>query len=145
MLISTKRRMEILFGRFVLNPMVRGLFRIGISPPMTALLETRGRVTRKLRHTPVNYSRDGQTLWIIAQHGSHAGWVRNLQAEPQIRARLGRRWHTGTAHLVPDDDVRARIRIRTFTTNPVARSLTAASFRALGTTPVTLRVDLEAR
>jgi deazaflavin-dependent oxidoreductase (nitroreductase family) len=102
---------------------------------------TRGRKTQKLRHTPVNYTRDGQTLWIIAQHGSHAGWVRNLQADPSIRVRLGRRWHAGTAQLLPDDDVRARV--RTFTANPLGRALAAATFRALESTPVTLRVDLQ--
>jgi deazaflavin-dependent oxidoreductase (nitroreductase family) len=137
-----KRRAEILFGRFILNPFVRACFRIGISPPMTALIETTGRKSGKLRHTPVNYMRDGQTLWIIAQHGGHAGWVRNLQDQPRIRARLGRTWHDGHAALVPDDDVRARA--QTFARNPVARTLIAGTLRALETAPVSLRIDLDA-
>ncbi|MCW2985942.1 MAG: nitroreductase family deazaflavin-dependent oxidoreductase [Conexibacter sp.] len=138
---QTQRRIEILFGRFFLNPLIRGLFRIGISPPMTALVETTGRRTGKVRQTPVNYVRDGQTLWIIAQHGSHAGWVRNLEAQPRVRARLGRTWHDGHAALMPDDDVRARI--RTFASNPVGRSIVGATFRALETAPVSLRIDLD--
>ncbi|HWI75066.1 MAG TPA: nitroreductase/quinone reductase family protein [Baekduia sp.] len=138
---QTQRRVEILFGRFFLNPLMRAAFRVGISPPMTALVETTGRKTGKLRHTPVNYVRDGQTLWIIAQHGSHAGWVRNLQDDPHVRARLGRRWHDGHAALVPDDDVRARA--RTFARNPVARALIANTLRALETAPVSLRIDLD--
>jgi deazaflavin-dependent oxidoreductase (nitroreductase family) len=139
---QTQRRVEILFGRFFLNPLMRAVFRLGISPPMTVLVETTGRKSGKLRHTPVNYVRDGQTLWIIAQHGSHAGWVRNLQDEPRVRARLGRRWHEGHAELVPGDDVRARI--RTFTDNPVGRAIVGATFRALETAPVSLRIDLDA-
>ena len=139
---QTQRRIEILFGRFVLNPLIRGLFRLGISPPMTVLVETTGRKSGKLRHTPVNYVRDGQTLWVIAQHGSHAGWVRNLQDDPHVRARLGRTWHAGSAALVPDDDVRARI--RTFASNPVGRAIVGATFRALETAPVSLRIDLDA-
>ena len=139
---QTQRRIEILFGRFVLNPLIRGLFRLGISPPMTVLVETTGRKSGKLRHTPVNYVRDGQTLWVIAQHGSHAGWVRNLQDDPRVRARLGRTWHGGRAALVPEDDVRARI--GTFASNPVGRAIVGATFRALETAPVSLRIDLEA-
>jgi deazaflavin-dependent oxidoreductase (nitroreductase family) len=137
----SKRRFEILFGRFFLNPLVRALFRIGISPPMTALIETTGRRSGKIRHTPVNCVRDGQTVWIIAQHGSHAGWVRNLQADPHVRARLGRRWHAGHAALVPDDDVRARI--DTFSRNAIGRAIVGTTFRALETAPVSLRIDLD--
>lgn len=140
---ETQRRLEILLGRFVLNPVVRALFRVGISPPLTALLETTGRRTGRIRHTPVNYARDGDgTLWVIAAHGRHAGWVRNLEAQPRIRARLGRTWHTATAHLVVDDDPHARG--RTFSSNPIARAMIAASFRALETSPVSLRIDLDA-
>jgi deazaflavin-dependent oxidoreductase (nitroreductase family) len=139
---AAQRRFEILLGRFVLNPLVRALFRVGISPPLTALLETTGRKTGRIRHTPVNYMRDGQTLWVIAQHGRHAGWVLNLEANPRIRARLGRTWHTASAHLVPSDDPHARG--RTFSRNPLARALIASTLRALETAPVSLRIDLDA-
>lgn len=135
------RRVEIFLGRFTLNPLMRAAFRLGFSPPMTVLVETTGRKSGKLRRTPVNYMREGQTLWIIAQHGSHAGWVRNLQDDPRVRARLGRRWHEGRAALVPDDDVRARV--RTFTANPLGRAILGAGFRAMETAPVSLRIDLE--
>ena len=138
---AAQRRFEIQLGRFVLNPIVRGLFRLGISPPLTALIETTGRKTGRIRHTPVNYAREGQTLWVIAQHGRHAGWVRNLEAEPRIRARLGRTWHTAHAQLVEDDDPHARG--RTFARTPIARAMIAASLRALETAPVSLRIDLE--
>ena len=125
-----KRRFEILIGRYTANPMMRGLFVLGIIPPGMALVETIGRRSGAIRHTPVAYTPgDGDTLWLIAQHGEHAGWVRNFQASPLVRVRLGRRWRTGTAELLPDDDVKARI--RTFSDSAVGRAVTAATFRAL--------------
>jgi deazaflavin-dependent oxidoreductase (nitroreductase family) len=137
-----KRRFEILIGRYTANPMMRGLFKLGITPPGMALVETIGRRSGAVRHTPVAYTPDGEdTLWLIAQHGEHAGWVRNFQASPQIRVRLGRRWRTGTAELLPDDDVKARI--RTFSDSAVGRAVTAATFRALESQPVTVRIALE--
>jgi deazaflavin-dependent oxidoreductase (nitroreductase family) len=138
-----KRRWEILIGRYTANPLMRGLFRIGITPPGMALVETIGRRTGAVRHTPVvAYTPDGQTLWLIAQHGMHAGWVRNFQASPEVRVRLGRSWRTGTAELLPDDDVKARI--RTFANNRIGQAINAATFRALESQPVTVRIALQA-
>ena len=48
-----KRRFEILIGRYTVNPMMRGLFRVGITPPGMALVETKGRRTGALRYTPI--------------------------------------------------------------------------------------------
>jgi len=138
-----KRRWEILIGRYTLNPLMRGLFGLGITPPGMALVETIGRRTGTVRQTPViAHTPDGSTLWLIAQHGRHAGWVLNFEASPRVRVRLGRRWRTGTAALVPDDDVKARI--NTFASNPVSRAVTRATFRALESQPVTVRIQLEA-
>jgi len=137
-----KRRYEILIGRYTANPLMRGMFRLGITPPGMALVETIGRRTGAVRQTPViAYTPDGQTLWLIAQHGEHAGWVRNFLASPKVRVRLGRHWRTGTAELLPDDDVKARI--DTFSSNAVGRAVTAATFRALESQPVTVRIQLE--
>ncbi len=137
-----KRRWEILIGRYTANPMMRGLFKLGITPPGMALVETIGRRSGTVRHTPVAYTPgDDDMLWLIAQHGEHAGWVRNFQASPQIRVRLGSRWRTGTAELLPDDDVKARI--RTFSDSAVGRAVTAATFRALESQPVTVRIQLK--
>src|SRR5271170_5766118 len=104
----TKRRFEILIGRYTANPAMRALFKMGITPPGMAFVETKGRKTGAVRRTPVNCMADGETLWLIAQHGGHAGWVLNLEADPNVRLRCGRRWQTGTAELLPDDDVKAR-------------------------------------
>jgi deazaflavin-dependent oxidoreductase (nitroreductase family) len=137
-----KRRLEIFFGRYTINPLVRALFKLGITPPGMALVETVGRRSGALRRTPIICSREGETLWLIAQHGRHAGWVRNFEASPSVRVRLGRRWLAGTAELLPDDDVKARIRM--FARTAVGRSMTAMMFRALESDPVTARILLQA-
>jgi deazaflavin-dependent oxidoreductase (nitroreductase family) len=136
-----KRRYEILLGRYTLNPLIRGIFKLGLTPPRTALVETIGRRSHQPRVVPVNYVRDGQTIWLIAQHGEHAAWVRNFQAHPRIRVRLGRTWHTATATLRSEDDVRARI--RTFARGPVGQAMFIASFRALESHPVSVEVMLD--
>jgi deazaflavin-dependent oxidoreductase (nitroreductase family) len=137
-----KRRLEIFLGRYTVNPVVRAMFKLGVTPPGMALVETVGRRSGALRRTPIICSRDGETLWLIAQHGRHAGWVRNFEASPQIRVRLGRRWLSGTAELLPDDDVKARI--RTFASTAAGRTITATMFRALESQPVTARIRLQA-
>ena len=61
--------------------------------------------------------------------------MRNIQAEPSVRIKIGRRWHTGTALVMPDDDPRARQRAM-----PAAN---AAVVRLTGTDLLTVRVDLD--
>jgi deazaflavin-dependent oxidoreductase (nitroreductase family) len=104
------------------------------------LVETKGRRTGKTRQVPVAMSREDDALWLIAQHGRHAGWVRNLEADPHVRVRLGRTWRTGTASLVPEDDVRARA--RTFAASAMGRFIAAATFRALESNPMSVRILL---
>jgi hypothetical protein len=84
-----KRRLEILFGRYTLNPLIRMSFRLGFSPPRMVLVETVGRRTGQVRQTPAFGLRDGTALWLIAQHGAHAGWVKNFLAQPEVRVRIG--------------------------------------------------------
>ncbi len=136
-----KRRWEILIGRYTANPMMRAMFKLGITPPGMALVETVGRRSGALRHTPITCSPEGDTLWLIAQHGRHAGWVRNFEAEPHVRVRLGRSWRSGTAELLPDDDVKARV--ATFSSSRIGGAITGAMFRALESQPVTVRIQLE--
>src|SRR5271154_3685929 len=137
-----KRRWEILIGRYTANPMMRAMFKLGITPPGMALVETVGLRTGARRHTPIVCSPEGDTLWLIAQHGRHAGWVRNFEANPRVRVRLGRNSRTGTAELPPEDDVKARI--ATFSSRAVGRVMTGTMFRALESQPVTVRIQLEA-
>ncbi len=94
----------------MVNPIVRGLFRLGLPAPGTAILETIGRKSGERRRNPVTNGLDDGVFWIVAEHGRRASYVRNIEANPRVRVRVGRRWHQGTARVVPDDDPRERLR-----------------------------------
>jgi deazaflavin-dependent oxidoreductase (nitroreductase family) len=125
----------------VLNPPVKALLARGITPPGIALLETTGRRSGVRRTTPVGEGLEGSTFWIVAEHGRAAGYVRNLEADARVRVKVGGRWRTGTAHLLPGDDPRARQ--RALARGRPLRALNAASVRAMGTELLTIRIDLD--
>ena len=87
--------------RWLVNPLVRALFAVGLNPLGLAILETRGRVTGRPRRTPVGNGRNGETFWIVAEHGWRAGYVRNIARDPRVRVRLRigwrYRWVAGSA------------------------------------------------
>lgn len=103
--------------------------------PAVALLETRGRRSGSARRTPVSDALDGDTFWIVAEHGRQAAYVRNIMADPHVRVRVRGRWRTGTAHLLPDDDPLRRLR-----RHPL---LTAPFVRLMGSELLTIRIDLD--
>jgi deazaflavin-dependent oxidoreductase (nitroreductase family) len=105
-----------------------------------AILETTGRRSGRRRRTPVGNGLRGQTFWIVAEHGRRASFVRNLEANPRVRVRVGRRWHQGRARVVPDDDPRKRLRYIN-SRRPITR-LSAATVRLLQTDLMTIRIDL---
>ena len=131
-----KRRASTFVSAKLLNPVVRAAARASLPLPMVVILETRGRRSGKLRRIPVGRALEGDTLWIVAEHGRRASYVRNIEAEPRVRVRVGRRWRSGTAHVLPDDDWRERQR-------QIPNKLNAAMVRAMGTEHVTVRVDLD--
>ncbi|KUL27489.1 nitroreductase family deazaflavin-dependent oxidoreductase [Streptomyces regalis] len=115
------------FQRRVGNPILRRL-------PFQTVLETTGRVSGQPRQTPVGGRRVGDSFWLVSEFGDKSQYVRNIKADPRVRVRLGGRWHTGTAHLLPDDDPIARLR--------GLPRLNSAGVRAFGTNLLTVRVDL---
>jgi deazaflavin-dependent oxidoreductase (nitroreductase family) len=129
-----KRQLATAFAKYAVNPWVRLALATGLVRGW-ALLETTGRKSGEPRRTPVGNGLDGDMFWIVAEHGRRAGYVRNIMANPRVRVRIGRRWRTGTAHLMPDDNPRARQRSM--------RKLNAAVVRALGTDLLTVRIDLD--
>jgi len=133
---SAKARAVRVFQKYVLNPPVRALFALGIVPPTHVLLETTGRKTGLPRQNPVGNGLDGDTLWIVAEHGRGASYVRNLEADPRLRVKIGRHWRTGTATILPDDDPRARLR-------RIGRPVNGFMVRSVGTDLLTIRVDLD--
>ncbi len=109
----------------------------GIAPPSYAILETTGRRSGEPRRTPVGNGLDGETFWIVAEHGRRAAYVRNVEADPRVHVKVGGRWRKGVARLMPDDDPRERQR-------KIGLRFNAAVVRAMGTQLLTVRVDLAA-
>src|SRR5947209_8744578 len=104
---ARKRRATTLLAKHLVNPPVRALHRLGWSVPGCALLETTGRVSGRPRVTPVTDGLDGEVFWVVSEHGRQAGYVRDLEADPQVRVRTGRGWRTGTARVLPGEDPKA--------------------------------------
>ncbi len=132
--------------KYFLNPPIKFLFAIGLVPPGYALLETTGRKTGKPRRTPVGDGRIGNEFWIVAEHGMNASYVRNIASNPGVRLKLREglrsRWHSGTAHLLPDDNPRERQ--RWLAGQLPSSTANAAVVRLLGTELLTVRIDLDA-
>ena len=131
-----KRRVSTFFTAKILNPVVRAAARAGLPLPIVVILETRGRRSGQPRRIPVGRALEGDTLWIVAEHGRKAAYVRNIEANPRVRVRIGRRWRTGTARVLGDDDWRERQR-------RIPNKLNSALVRAVGTEHVTVRIDLD--
>ncbi len=132
------------FQRWTINPLMRLLLAVGVNPLGLAILETRGRVSGKLRRTPVGNGRMGDSVWIIAEHGMRANYVRNLQRDPRVRVRLRQglryRWVPGIATVMVDDDVLARQRM-IIRWHPL-RAFNAMNVRVLGAELLTVHVRL---
>ena len=131
--------------KYVLNPPIKLLFAMGVAPPGYALLETIGRKTGKERQTPVGDAHVGSRFWIVAEHGMKAGYVRNIERDPRVRLKLREgfrtRWHTGTAHLLPDDDPRERQ--RWLASDLPSSAGNSRAVRLFGTQLLSIRVDLD--
>ena len=144
---SAKDRVVYPLEKRVVNPIVKLAWRLGLPPPGDALLETTGRRTGKPRRTPVCDGLDGETFWLVAQRGHRADWVRNIQADPRVRVRVrsgsGLGWRAGTAHILDEDDPRERQRL-IGRGDPMRRLCVSAS-GAMDTSPLTVRIDLDAR
>jgi hypothetical protein len=81
---ETKRRLASGTAKYVFNPVVRGLFRLGLPAPGTAILETIGRKSGRPRRNPVTNGLDGGVFWIVAEHGRRASYVRNIDSNPMF-------------------------------------------------------------
>jgi len=138
---KTKRRLASGLARYAFNPVVRGLFRVGIPAPGIAILETIGRKSGQPRRNPVTNGLDDGVFWIVAEHGRRASYVRNIEANPRVRIHVGRRWREGTARLVPEDDPRERLRY-IGSRRPITR-LNTATVRFMQTDLMTVRIDLD--
>jgi deazaflavin-dependent oxidoreductase (nitroreductase family) len=132
------RRVSTFLSARLLNPVVRTASRAGLPLPGVVILETTGRKTGQVRRVPVGKALDGDTLWVIAEHGRRAAYVRNIEAQPRVRVRIGRDWRAGTARVLADDDPRERQR-------RLPNRLNSAAVRVMGSDLVTVRIDLDPR
>jgi deazaflavin-dependent oxidoreductase (nitroreductase family) len=130
-----RRRVSTRLSTRLFNPLVKAATNAGLAVPGIAILETTGRKSGQPRRTPVGASVGGDTCWIVAEHGRRAAYVPNIQADPSVRIKIGRRWRSGTAQLMPGDDPRARRR--------AMPAINTAVVRLMGTELLTVRVDLD--
>ena len=137
---SRRRDLKRAAAKFVtnrlVNPVVRPLIQRGLWPDTQALLETTGRRSGQPRRVPVGNGLRGDQFWIVTEHGWQADYVKNIQADPRVRVKVGNRWHDGTAHILVDDNPRARLRW-------LGRPVNDAMLLAVGTEQLTIRVDLD--
>jgi deazaflavin-dependent oxidoreductase (nitroreductase family) len=121
-------------------PSSAGCFVSGFRPRGLRFLETTGRKPGQPRRNPVTDGLDDGVFWIVAEHGRRASYVRNIEANPHVRLRIGRRWRKGTARLVPGDDPRERLRYIA-SRRPIAR-LNTATVSLMQTDLLTIRIEL---
>ena len=113
--------------RLVVNPIGRQL-------PVT-MLETTGRKSGQPRRTAVGGKVIDNQFWMVSEHGSHSDYVHNIKANPAVRLRIRDQWRTGTAHLMPEDDAKDRLRS--------LPGINSALVRLMGSDLLTIRVDLD--
>ena len=102
--------------------------------PGYVLVESIGRRTDKRRRTVVGMQVENSTGWVVAEHGSHAGYVLNMTTNPTVRVCIGGKWRTARAEVLREDDPEARL-------DGFGRSLHASSVRRFGTDLLTVRFD----
>jgi deazaflavin-dependent oxidoreductase (nitroreductase family) len=128
MAVSRRQRVVNKVQKYVANPLMRNV-------PIQTLLETTGRSSGLPRRTPIGGRKVGEEFWLVSEFGTNSQYVKNIEVNPTVRVRVRGRWHTGTAHLVPDDDARARLRS--------LPKLNSAAVKTVGTDLLTIRVDLD--
>lgn len=127
--------------RPVVNATVRLLLGLGLMRKSTALLETTGRKSGEPRTTPITNGLIGDEFWIVTEHGSRAGYVRNIEADPRVRVKVGREWRAGTARFEPELDP-GEVLDRVAEHNPAARRNTE-EVRRVQTEMRVIRVELD--
>ena len=129
------------FQKRVGNPIVRTALERGLRIPGYSVLETIGRKSGLPRRVPVGDGLDGDTFWIVSEHGRRAAYVRNIEANPRVRVKVRGKWLAGTAVTMPDDDTRERQRI--MGERRRGTKLNSAAVRGFGTDLLTVRIDLD--
>lgn len=77
--------------------------------PGWAVIETTGRRTGRPRQVPVGGRIIGDSFWLVAADPALAGYVRNIEAHPQVRVKVNGHWLSGEAHVRPDINPRLQM------------------------------------
>jgi deazaflavin-dependent oxidoreductase (nitroreductase family) len=126
--IAARKRRADWFHRYLANP-------ITVRLPTQVVLETTGRKTGLPRRTPVGGRVVAGKFWMVAGDGEAADYVRNIKSHNAVRLRIMGRWRSGTAVPLPDDDAIHRLK--------QLPRFNSAMVSALGTRPLTVRIDLD--
>jgi deazaflavin-dependent oxidoreductase (nitroreductase family) len=89
-----------------------GLYRIGLADQLgrsTLLLTTRGRKTGRRRTAALNYLTEGDVTYVLSGMGPSSDWLRNLQADPDVRVQIGRRCFDARADVLVDSVEHRRV------------------------------------
>lgn len=68
--------------------------------PEFLYVTTTGRVTGLPREIEIWYASGNGKLYVLAEMGQKAQWVRNIQRDPRVRVRLGAREGAATARVL---------------------------------------------
>jgi hypothetical protein len=95
-----------------------------------------------MQRTPICDGQEGDTFWLIVQHGRRSDYVRNIEANPHVRVRTGSAWagETGMAYVLDDDPIQ---RVRILGESDPWRRLRLGASKAISTNLLTVRIDLD--
>ena len=77
-------------ARKAFNIVAGAAIRVGIAPPSSYILSTRGRKSGELRSTPVSVVKRDGSRWLVAPYGK-VGWVHNARAAGRVTLSRGGR------------------------------------------------------
>ena len=84
------------------------------------LLTTYGRRSGRPRVTPLIYEKRGEAVIVASARGRAADWLRNIEADPRVHVRVGRRQFDGLAQPSVHPEEIADYLQRQFDRNPRA-------------------------
>jgi deazaflavin-dependent oxidoreductase (nitroreductase family) len=96
-------------------------------------------VSGKARVTPLVYEKRGEAIIVASARGGSADWLRNIEANPRVHVRVGRRQFDGIARQSTNPDEIADYLQHQFDRNPWAFG---AILRAEGLPNPPSRADL---
>ena len=120
----------------------RCAYALGLGPligRIVLLLTTVGRKSGQPRVTPLVYDERDGIILVASARGDRADWLRNIQANPKVKVRIGSREFASQATLVTDPEQIADYLERQFQRNP---KMFGAILRSEGLPPSPSRDDL---